>query len=296
MSCGGSRLHAQDHRLGARHIVDGDKEIGDVLHAAAVAEFAEVVKTAGESREHRAQFLDLGRTARGIDHEVFYLGLRAGAAHRTIEQDVTGLAQRCFGAGFIFERERGRLDHTRARRPAFTMASTIEASARGWERLKMMVRAWRATSPASAGISAPARASARRRATSMHNRITRQPAAMRFCAIGAAHDAEADDTNRFATTFLFRRHADPCHPSSLGRDARASSAGAQAAFSPRIDRLSSRARTEASGESLMRIGVAGIGKMGAAVAGRLIEPATRSRCGISHAGEGQGRRRRCRCR
>jgi 3-hydroxyisobutyrate dehydrogenase len=45
----------------------------------------------------------------------------------------------------------------------------------------------------------------------------------------------------------------------------------QAAFSPRADRLSSAPRRNVAGERRMRIGIAGIGKMGAAIAARLME-------------------------
>jgi hypothetical protein len=43
------------------------------------------------------------------------LGLYAGAADRTIEQDVAGLAQSRFRRLFVFELERGGLDHDAAR-------------------------------------------------------------------------------------------------------------------------------------------------------------------------------------
>ena len=44
-------FHAKNQSLGAGHVVDGDEEIGDVFHAAAVAEFAEVAHRAGEIGE-----------------------------------------------------------------------------------------------------------------------------------------------------------------------------------------------------------------------------------------------------
>ena len=74
---------------------------------------------AGEVGEQWAQPLDLGRAARGVDHEILHLGLDAGAAHRAIKQNMTGLAQRRLGGGLVFELERRSLDHDAARHIGF---------------------------------------------------------------------------------------------------------------------------------------------------------------------------------
>ena len=63
-------LHAEHHRLGAGDVVDRDQQVGDVFHAAAVAERAEVVHRAREAGEQRAQLADRLGVAAGIDHEV----------------------------------------------------------------------------------------------------------------------------------------------------------------------------------------------------------------------------------
>ena len=168
MSCGGKPgFHAQHQRLGARHVVDGDQEIGDVFHAAAVAERAEIVHTRREVGEQRAQPLDLGGAARGIDDKVLDLGLRAGAAHRAVEQNMAGLAQRRFGRFLVLELEGRSFDHHAARHAGLDDGGDRRRERRGFGRLKMMVGASRASSPASAAISTPARASARRRAAAM---------------------------------------------------------------------------------------------------------------------------------
>ena len=64
---------AEHHRLGARHVVDRDEQIGDIFHTAAIAEFAEIVNRAGEISEQRAKLFDLGRPARGVDDKIFCL-------------------------------------------------------------------------------------------------------------------------------------------------------------------------------------------------------------------------------
>src|SRR5262249_6959987 len=83
--------------------------VGDIFHAAAVAEGAEVVRRARECGKQRTQPPDRLTLAAGVDHQVFDLGLRAGAAHRTIQHDVAGPAQRALRLELVVDRKRAHL-------------------------------------------------------------------------------------------------------------------------------------------------------------------------------------------
>ncbi len=104
------RLDAEHHGLRRRDVVDGDQEVRDIFHAAAVAEYAEVVRGAGETGEQRLELADRLAVAAGVDHEILGPGLRAGAADRTIEHHMAGLAQHAFGLDLVVDRERARFD------------------------------------------------------------------------------------------------------------------------------------------------------------------------------------------
>src|SRR5215813_792620 len=96
-------LEPKHHRLGAGDVVDGDEKIGDIFHAAAVAERAEVVRRTREGRKQRTQGADRLALAARIDHQIFRLRLCARAAHGAVEQHVAGFAQRALGPELIVD-------------------------------------------------------------------------------------------------------------------------------------------------------------------------------------------------
>ena len=118
-------LEPEHHRLGGGDVVDRDQEVRHVFHAAAVAEFTEVVRGAGKGGKQRPQLADRLAVAAGIDHEVLGLGLRAGAADRAVQHDVAGLAQHAFGSDLVVDGKgagfdddpRGNASHPRWPRP-----------------------------------------------------------------------------------------------------------------------------------------------------------------------------------
>ena len=75
---------------------------------------AEVAGRAREAGEQRLELADRLAVAAGIDDEIAGPRLRAGAAHRAVEHDVAGLAQRALGLLLVGEREgAGFDDHLR---------------------------------------------------------------------------------------------------------------------------------------------------------------------------------------
>ncbi len=103
-------LEAEHEGFGRGDIVDRDQEIGDELHAAAVAEGAEVVVLAREIGEEGPERRDSPGIAARIDDEVLDGGLRAGAAQGAVQRDVPGLAENPFHPELVVERERAGLD------------------------------------------------------------------------------------------------------------------------------------------------------------------------------------------
>jgi len=107
---------AEHNRFGRRQIVDRNEMVGDELHPAAITEGADIFLRSGYTGEHLAAALECRLVAAGEDDEVPARRLGAGAAHRTIEHDVAGFAQRGFGALLVAEGERARLDHDPGRK------------------------------------------------------------------------------------------------------------------------------------------------------------------------------------
>ena len=102
--------HSEHHGLGCSHVVDRDQQVGHVFHAAAVAELAEVVRRARKAGKNRAQATDDFGIAARIDDNVLDLRLRAGAADRAVEHDVTGFGECACGGMLVVERQRAGLD------------------------------------------------------------------------------------------------------------------------------------------------------------------------------------------
>ena len=94
-----------------RDVVDGDEQIGDEFHLAAVAERAEVVRQAREPGEDRGATLVGGAVARGIDDEVARHRLRAGAAQRAIEERYTGFGEGIARALLRLDRQCAQFGH-----------------------------------------------------------------------------------------------------------------------------------------------------------------------------------------
>ena len=65
---------------------------------------------AREAGEERTRSFDSFAIAARIDHDVPALGLRAGAADRTVEQDVAGGFQGTRGRELVGERKRAGID------------------------------------------------------------------------------------------------------------------------------------------------------------------------------------------
>ena len=78
--------------------MDRDQQIGDELHAAAVAERADMIMRAREALEHRDGALIGGLLARGVDREIAGARLGAGARQRTVEQYDPDFGQRVAAA------------------------------------------------------------------------------------------------------------------------------------------------------------------------------------------------------
>jgi hypothetical protein len=83
-------LDAEHERLGGGDVVHRDEQVGDELHPAAVAEFAEVMRRPGEGVEHRRHAAKGGLVAAGIDREVARHRLRPGAGDRAVQQGDAG--------------------------------------------------------------------------------------------------------------------------------------------------------------------------------------------------------------
>ena len=79
-------LGAEHDRLGGGGVVDGDQQIGDELHPAAIAERAEIMADPRKGGEGVTAAAIGGLVAARIDREVAGDGLRAGAGDRAIEQ------------------------------------------------------------------------------------------------------------------------------------------------------------------------------------------------------------------
>ena len=128
-------------KLRRRHVVDGDQKIGDIFHLAAVAEGAggRALRAVGEQR---AQFLSQRRRPRRRSRGPWSWP-DAGAADRQSSRMCRPCAKP-LPPPFVFELERGGLDHD-ARARAAAMAATVAASADAFGKL-VMRRAprWRA--------------------------------------------------------------------------------------------------------------------------------------------------------
>src|SRR4029077_15180225 len=86
-------FHAQHHGLSSGDVVDGDQEIGDVFHAAAVAELADIEDVTAECHKHRTQTSNGSGVAAGVENQVTVLCLRTSAADRTIDHHMAGPMQ-----------------------------------------------------------------------------------------------------------------------------------------------------------------------------------------------------------
>src|SRR5262249_37078566 len=75
-------LHAQHHSFGGSDIVDRYQEIGDVFHATAIAEDADVANPAAENLEHGFELAYLLGIAASVKDEVAIFCLCTCAADR----------------------------------------------------------------------------------------------------------------------------------------------------------------------------------------------------------------------
>src|SRR5262245_31646661 len=86
-------FHPENHCLRGGDIVDGNQQVGDVFHAAAVAKCADIEDLTAESHQHWTQLRDGWGIATGIENKVAVLRLRPCAADRTIDHDVASLVR-----------------------------------------------------------------------------------------------------------------------------------------------------------------------------------------------------------
>jgi hypothetical protein len=101
----------QGHRLGGGDVVNRDQMVGDELHAAAVAERAEIGALFGKIGEQPRAPRNRSAVAAGIDHEITLPCLRAGTAQRTVERNVTCFRQDIFEAKLVGDGKRAEFDH-----------------------------------------------------------------------------------------------------------------------------------------------------------------------------------------
>jgi hypothetical protein len=92
------------------NIVDRDQKIGHELHAAAVAEYADIMRLAGEILHQRLEFLDLARIAAGVKHEVAMLRLRAGPTDGTVDGNMASGDQHPRECLLVGDRQRAELN------------------------------------------------------------------------------------------------------------------------------------------------------------------------------------------
>src|SRR5262245_34546153 len=281
-------LEPEHHRLGAGDVVDGDQKVGDIFHAAAVAKRAEVVHRAREPGKQRAKPADRLAIATRIDHQILHFGLGAGAAHRAVEHDVASLAQRAFGLELVVDGEGAGFDDD-PRADSGVDDRLHRRIERGWlgeagdDGADLAGECFRIGCDLDAG----SRHGAAARCIDV---VAHHPPAggKEVTRERAAHDPEADDTD-----FAFR-HCQPPLPIDRAADATRRALPRSSSIWPRgaaPGLCLSRARIipygrrplpercggvgespQGEGEHIpMQIGIAGIGKMGAAIAHRLIE-------------------------